>query len=159
MRNSLTLLAAGAALLGAPAIAQVGGVVGGTVDTTAQVGTGAVGNTVGNVTGQLGNSVDRADGAVNGAIDSAKLTAATREQVRAGAQITDAKGNSIGTVQSLDGDNAVVVDGGKLYNIPLAALYSKANSVTGPLVTKLSRAEIAAHAHGSAQASADAKSH
>ncbi|MBD3734635.1 MAG: hypothetical protein IE934_18225 [Sphingopyxis sp.] len=112
-----------------------------------------------NVTGQLGNSVDRADGAVNGAIDSAKLTAATREQVRAGAQITDAKGNSIGTVQSLDGDNAVVVDGGKLYNIPLSALYSKANSVTGPLVTKLSRAEIAAHAHGSAQASADARSH
>ena len=90
MRNSLTLLAAGAALLGAPAIAQVGGVVGGTVDTTAQVGTGAVGSTVGNVTGQLGNSVDRADGAVNGAIDSARLTAATREQVRAGAQITDA---------------------------------------------------------------------
>ena len=28
-------------------------------------------------------------------------------------QITDAKGNSIGTVQSLDGDNAVVVDGGE----------------------------------------------
>ena len=158
MRKSLTLLAAGAALLGAPAIAQVGGVVGGTVDTTAQVGSGAVGNTAGNVTGQVGDTVDRADSVVNGTIDSTKLTAATREQVRAGAQITDVKGNSIGTVQSVDGDNAVVVDGGKLYNIPLSALYSKANSVTGPLVTKLSRAEIAAHVHGSTQGSAEVKS-
>ena len=32
--------------------------VGGTVDTTAQVGTGTVGNTVGTVTGRVGSGVD-----------------------------------------------------------------------------------------------------
>jgi hypothetical protein len=150
MRKALTLIAAGAAALAAPAIAQVG--VGGTVDATVGAGTGPVGGTVGAVTDQVGDTVDRVDGTVNGTIDETKLVIAAREQVRAGAQVTDIAGNSVGTVQSIDGDNAVIVDGGKLYNIPLAALYSKANSVTGPLVTKLSKAEIRANAHGSAAA-------
>ena len=146
MRKALTLIAAGAAALAAPAIAQVG--VGGTVDATVGAGTG----TVGAVTDQVGDTVDRVDDTVNGTIDETKLVVAAREQVRAGAQVTDTAGNDIGTVQSIDGDNAVIVDGGKLYNIPLAALYSKADSVTGPLVTKLSKAEIRANAHGSAAA-------
>ncbi len=148
MRKALTLIAAGAAALAAPAIAQVG--VGGTVD--AAVGTGSATGTVGNVTDQVGDTVGRVDDTVNGTIDETKLVVAAREQVRAGAQVTDTAGNDIGTVQSIDGDNAVIVDGGKLYNIPLAALYSKADSVTGPLVTKLSKAEIRANAHGSAAA-------
>ena len=146
MRKPLTLIAAGAAALAAPAIAQVG--VGGTVDATVGAGTG----TVGAVTDQVGDTVDRVDDTVNGTIDETKLVVAAREQVRAGAQVTDTAGNDIGTVQSIDGDNAVIVDGGKLYNVPLAALYSKADSVTGPLVTKLSKAEIRANAHGSAAA-------
>ncbi len=148
MRKALTLIAAGAAALAAPAIAQVG--VGGTVD--AAVGTGSATGTVGNVTDQVGDTVGRVDDTVNGTIDETKLVVAAREQVRAGAQVTDTAGNDIGTVQSIDGDNAVIVDGGKLYNIPLAALYSKADSVTGPLVTKLSKTEIRANAHGSAAA-------
>ena len=152
MQKALTFLAAGAAILAAPALAQVGGTVGGSVDTT--VGTGPVagtaGNVTGQVTGQVGKTVEHVDGAVNGAIDSTKLVAATREQVRAGAQVTDTQGNSVGTVQSIDGANAVIVDGGKLYNIPLAELYSKADSVTGPLVTKLPKAEIRARVQGGA---------
>lgn len=148
MHKALTLLAAGAAILATPALAQVGGTVGGSVDTT--VGTGPVADTVGNVTGQVGKTVEHVDGALNGAIDSTKLVVATREQVRAGAQIVDTKGNSVGTVQSIDGANAVIVDGGKLYNIPLAEVYSKADSVTGPLVTKLPKAEIRARVQGSA---------
>lgn len=144
MRKALTLIAAGAAILATPAIAQVGG----SVDATVGAGAGPLAGTVGDVTGQVGNTVGRIDGAVNGTIDSAKLVVATREQVRAGAQVTDTAGNSVGTVQSVDGDNAVIVDGGKLYNIPLAALYSKADSVTGPLVTKLSKTEIRARVHG-----------
>ena len=142
MHKALTLFAAGAAILAAPAFAQVGG----NVDATVGAGT------VSNLTGQVGNSVDRVDGAVNGTIDSTKLVAATREQVRAGAQITDTQGNSVGTVQSIDGANAVIVDGGKLYNIPLAEIYSKADSVTGPLVTKMARSEIRASVHGGAAA-------
>lgn len=152
MHKALTLFAASAAILAAPAFAQVGGVVGGSVDATVGAGTGPAAGTVNDLTGQVGNTVDRADGVVNGTIDSTKLVAATREQIRAGAQITDTQGNSIGTVQSVDGANAVIVDGGKLYNIPLAEIYSKADSVTGPLVTKMARSEIRASVHGGAAA-------
>lgn len=152
MHKALTLFAVGTAILAAPALAQVGGVVGGSVDATVGAGTDPAAATVNNLTGQVGNTVDRVDGAVNGTIDSTKLVAATREQVRAGAQITDTQGNSVGTVQSIDGANAVIVDGGKLYNIPLAQIYSKADSVTGPLVTKMARAEIRANVHGGAAA-------
>lgn len=152
MRKALTLFAASAAILSTPALAQVGGVVGGTVDTTAQVGTGTVGNTVTGVTGQIGDTVDRVDSAANRKLDATKLTLATREEVRAGATVTDRTGNSIGTVQSIDGDNAVVVDGGKLYNIPLGSLYSQAEGATGTLVTKLPRADIKARAQGEAKA-------
>ncbi|WP_428679415.1 hypothetical protein [Sphingopyxis sp.] len=50
------------------------------------------------------------------------------------------------------GGTAVIVDGGKLYNVPLAEIYSKADSVTGPLVTKLAKAEIRARVQGGAEA-------
>lgn len=152
MRKAFTLVAAGAAILAAPAIAQVGGVVGGTVDTTAQVGTGTVGNTATRITGQVGNTVDRVDGTVNRKLDATNLTLATRDQVRAGAQVTDGTGNSVGTVQSIDGDNAIVVGGGKLYNIPLASLYSQTEGVTATLVTKLPRADLKARVQGEAKA-------
>ena len=52
----------------------------------------------------------------------------------------------------LAGDNAIVVDGGKLYNVPLSALYSQADSVTGPLVTKLPKADLSVRAAGAAEA-------
>lgn len=142
MRMGLLLVAGTAALSAAPVLAQVGG----SVDTT--VGAGPVTGAVKDVTGQLDSTVGRLDGAVNGTIDSTKLVIATREQVRAGAQVTDTHGNSVGTVQSLDGENVVIVDGGKLYNIPLAELYSRADSVTGPLVTKLPRSAIRARVQG-----------
>lgn len=150
MNKAFALAAAGAAILAAPAIAQVGGVVGGTVDATAGVGTGTVGNVVNGTTDRVGKTVDRVDGTVNGAVDSTKLSLATRDQIRTGVQITDRAGNSVGTVQSIDGENAVVVDGGKLYNIPLGTLYSKAEGATGSLVTKLPRADIAARAQAGA---------
>lgn len=152
MRKAFILIAGSAAILATPALAQVGGVVGGTVDTTAQVGTGTVGNAVTGVTGQVGNTVDQVDGSVNKKLDATKLTLATRDQVRAGAQITDGAGNGIGTVQSIDGDNAIVVDGGKLYNIPLGSLYSQAEGAAGTLVTKLPRADIKARVQGEAKA-------
>lgn len=112
MRKTMMIFAAGTALLAVPAFAQldVGGAVGGTLG--AQVDPGAtVGNTVDRVTQPVGDTVDRVDGTVNRTADATKLTLATREEVRAGVQVTDTRGKSIGTVQSIDGDNAVVVDG------------------------------------------------
>ena len=105
MHKALTLLAAGAAILAVPALAQVGGTVGGSVDTT--VDTGPVAGTVGNVTGQVGKTVEHVDGAVNGAIDSTKLVVATREQVRAGAQIVEER--VIGAARG-DHDHRIAAD-------------------------------------------------
>ena len=149
MRKTLMTLAAGAAIVAVPAVAQVG--LGGAANLNAGAALDPAA-TVGGVTDRVGQTVDSVDGAANDAVDSAKLTLATREQVRAGAQVTDAKGGSIGTVQGIDGDNAIVVDGGKLYNVPLSALYSQADSVTGPLVTKLPKADLSVRAAGAAEA-------
>ena len=95
MRKTLMTLAAGAAIVAVPAVAQVG--LGGAANLNAGAALDPAA-TVGSVTDRVGQTVDSVDGAANDAVDSAKLTLATREQVRAGAQVTDAKGASIGTV-------------------------------------------------------------
>ncbi|MGB3318438.1 MAG: hypothetical protein WA978_06840 [Sphingopyxis granuli] len=157
MRKTMMIFAAGTALLAVPAFAQldVGGAVGGTLG--AQVDPGAtVGNTVERVTQPVGDTVDRVDGTVNRTADTTKLTLATREEVRAGVQVTDTKGKSIGTVQSIDGDNAVVVDGGKLYNVPLSSLYRQADGAAGTLVTKLPKAGLEARGSAEGETNADA---
>ncbi|WP_152998600.1 hypothetical protein [Sphingopyxis sp. H115] len=85
------------------------------------------------------------------AADAANLTLATREQVRPGAQIHSTDGQSVGTVQSIDGDTAIVVRDGALYNIPLAAIYHGAVGSSHGLVTKLSSAEIEARTAAAAE--------
>lgn len=143
MRPALVLLAAGTAFLATPALAQLGaGDVG--VGTQVGVGTGNAGGTLGNVSDRLGNTVDRMDGAIDQTVDAANLKIAAREDVRAGAEIRDAGGTNIGTVQSVEGDVAVVIKGGKLYNVPLSEIYRDASGKTRGLVTKLSRVEIKA---------------
>jgi hypothetical protein len=47
-------------------------------------------------------------------------------------------------VQSIEGDTAVVIRGGKLYNVPIAQVYHGMVGKTHALVTKLSSAEIEA---------------
>lgn len=159
MRTTLILLAAGSAALATPAFAQVGGVAGQvTGDVTGQVNPGEVASdTVGRVTQPVGDVVDQTDDMVNDTVDSANLKLATQDQVRAGANVTDMNGNSIGTVQSVDGDNAVVVSGGKLYNIPLSELYSKADGAAGSLVSKLPKDSLTLHAGADAGADADVR--
>ncbi|HMO74132.1 MAG TPA: hypothetical protein PKD99_15755 [Sphingopyxis sp.] len=147
MRKTLAILAAGAALAAAPALAQLGGVadvqVGGRVGADAGVDPAA---TVGDVTTRTGDIVDRLDDRVGRTVDDASLTLATREQVRAGVEVRDAGGNSVGTVQSVEGDTAVLVRGGKLYTIPLSELWHDTSRAASGLVTKLTRTEIQARA-------------
>lgn len=153
MRKIYATLAAGAALIAVPALAQLG--VGGAADVQVGANTGnVVGGTLNSVTQPVSDVVDHADAAVNKAVDTSKLTLATREQVRAGAEIKDTSGTSIGTVQSVEGDTAVVVKGGKLYNVPLASLYHSAADGAHALVTNLSRAEIQAHTTASVEGGA-----
>ena len=147
MHKSLTLLSAGAALFAAPALAQVvgvGGQVGGQVGVDAGAQLGTAGD-------RLAGTVDRVDTTLNRTVDATNLSIASREQVRAGAEIRDGSGSSIGTVQSVEGDTAVVVRGGKLYNIPLSEIYRDASSTTTRLVTKGARADIKARAAAGAE--------
>lgn len=151
MRKTFAIMAAGAAILATPALAQLGGVA--DVNVGGQVGVdpgNSVGNTLGTVTDRVGDTVEKVDGTVNHAADHSNLTLATREQVRAGAEVRDSSGTSVGTVQSVEGNTAVVVRGGKLYNIPLASLYNSASGKAKGLVTKLPHAEITARANAGA---------
>ncbi len=146
MRKAFALLTVAPALLAYPAFAQLAPDGSANVNLVGKVGLngGAVDAAVDGVTNPVRGTVDRADGAVSKTVDAANLTLATREQVRAGAELYDTSGNSVGTVQSVEGDTAVVVRGGKLYNVPIAQIYHGAVGATHGLVTKLSAAEIQA---------------
>lgn len=139
MRKPLALLMLTPALLAGPALAQLAPDGVANVNLVGQVGLGgnAATSPVAGTVGQVGDTVGKA-------VDAANLTLATREQVRAGAELYDTSGNSVGTVQSVEGDTAVVIRGGKLYNVPLAEIYHGLVGATHGLVTKLSRAEIQA---------------
>ena len=151
MRNApavirVALLTVAPAFLAAPALAQPAPDGSANVNLVGQVGLngGAVNAAVDGLTNPVGGTVDRLDGTVNKTIDATSLTLATREQVRAGAEIYDTSGNSVGTVQSIEGDTAVVIRGGKLYNVPVAEIYHGAVGASHGLVTKLSSSEITA---------------
>lgn len=155
MRKAFALLTVAPALLAFPALAQTASAPapaqlapdGSTnINLVGKVGLkgGAVDAAADGVTNPVGGTVDRVDSTVGKAVDTANLTLATREQVRAGAELYDTGGNSVGTVQSVEGDTAVVVRGGKLYNVPIAQIYHGAVGATHGLVTKLSSAEIQA---------------
>ena len=146
MRKAFALLTVAPALIAFPAFAQLAPNGSANVNLVGKVGLkgGAVQDPVDGVTNPVGNTVGKVDGAVGKAVDAANLTLATREQVRAGAELYDTGGNSLGTVQSVEGDTAVVVRAGKLYNVPIAQIYHGAVGATHGLVTKLSTAEIQA---------------
>lgn len=146
MRKALALLIAGPVFLAVPALAQLAPDGSANVNLVGKVGLkgGAVDAAVDGITNPVGGTVDRLDGTLNKTVDATSLTLATREQVRAGAELYDTSGNSVGTVQSIEGDTAVVIRGGKLYNVPIAEIYHGAVGATHGLVTKLSSAEIQA---------------
>jgi hypothetical protein len=144
MRKAFALLTVAPALLAFPAFAQTAPAQlapdgSANVNLVGKVGLngGAVQDTVDGVISPVGGTVGKA-------VDAANLTLATREQVRAGAELYDSSGNSVGTVQSVEGDTAVVVRDGKLYNVPVAQIYHGAVGATHGLVTNLSSAEIQA---------------
>lgn len=139
MRKPLALLTIAPALLAAPALAQPAPDGGANINLVGQVGLNGSA-----VTEPVAGTVGKAGDGIGKAVNAANLTLATREQVRAGAEIYDTGGNSVGTVQSVEGDVAVVIRGGKLYNVPIAEIYHGAVGAAHGLVTKLSRAEISA---------------
>ena len=153
MRKAFALLTVAPALFAYPVFAQLAPDGSANVNLVGKVGLkgGAVQDPVDGVTNPVGNTVGKVDGAVGKAVDAANLTLATREQVRAGAELYDTGGNSLGTVQSVEGDTAVVVRGGKLYNIPLSDIYHDASGTANGLVTRLWSGEIKARAVAGAE--------
>lgn len=143
VRSLMLLAAAPAMLTAAPLFAQISSDGVANVNLVGQVGLN--GNAaVGAATDPVADLANPVDSTVGKTVDAANLTLATREQVRAGAEVYDTGGKSVGTVQSIEGDTAVVIRGGKLYNVPIAQIYHGAVGETPALVTKLSNAEIEA---------------
>lgn len=149
MRHPLVLLAAGTALIAAPALAQLGADGVANVNLVGQVRANPA-DTVSGLTEPVGDTVERVDRTATKALDPATLTLATREQVRAGAEIHDSGGNSVGTVQSVDGGTAIVVRDGTLYDVPLSEIYHNAADPAHALVTRLPGASIKARASAGA---------
>jgi hypothetical protein len=145
MRTSFKIAAvAAAALIAVPALAQIGVGVGARAD----VGVDA-GRVVDGVGRTVDRTVDRADRTVNDTL-SRDLVVASRTDVRSGVVVRDGRGGRVGTVQSVSGNTAVVVQGNRTYRVPLSALYRSGRG----LVTSLSRAELRASADARASARA-----
>ncbi len=156
MKKVMNFMAVGAALAALPAAAQIN--VGGAANANVGAQPGAiVGDTVNQVTEPVGDVVDHADHQLNKTVDAAQLSVAAREDVRAGATITDMNGTNLGTVQSIEGDMAVIVDGGQLYNVPLSSLYRNATDQTGALISKAVPSAVEAEAEADAEVEADAR--
>jgi hypothetical protein len=159
MRYPVRYLALGAALAATPALAQLGVNLGGQAGAGLNVG-GVVnpGAAVGGVTGSLDrtvNHVDHAvDGTINGALDG-DLRVATAADLQSGAVVRDKHGHSIGVVQSVDGNAALVARNGRQVHVPLAALYRSSSG----LMTSLTKTQVNAMFAASANAGASASAH
>jgi len=151
MRKSLGFIALVAAFGAAPAVAQVNVGVGGDVGIGTRVGVDS-GRTVDTVRGTLDRTVDAADRTVNRTLTS-DLRLATSADVRAGIVVRDRRGRRVGTVHSVHGGAAVVVQGNRRMHVPLSSLY---RGTTG-LVTSLSRSQLRASATAEASAGVRAR--
>lgn len=165
MRIAISLVASAAALAAAPALAQInvglggqggaglgvqvpGASVGGAGQVGTQVGVGVdTRGTIGSVTGRLDSTVNRVDRTVNSTLDR-DLRLATSADLTAGAVVRDNRGHRIGTVQSVHGNTAMIVNAGRMFHVPISALYRGSKG----LVTSLTRTQIQASATAQAGA-------
>ena len=155
MRISTSILALGALLVSNSALAQVNlGVLGGAgANANANVGAGvSADGLIGGVAGAVDRTVNAADRTANGAL-AGNLRLATRTDLRAGTEVRDSRGRRVGTVQSIHGSTAVVVQGNHAFHVPVAALYRGARG----LVTSLTSTQLHATATANAKANAHAQ--
>jgi len=134
-----------------PAAAETGAAVGSTVNGGVDATVDPAG-TVSSATGRVGNVVNRADSAAQNRVDATSLSLATAQQLQSGIKVRDSQGHMIGTVQRVDGSNAVVVSGS--YNVPVSQLYAKSAGKVNEVVSKVPKASLTAQANASANGSA-----
>ena len=143
----------GAAAISTPATAQlvnVGGSGGVNVGAGANVGTD-LGRTLDTLAPTVDRTVNSVDRTANRTLQN-DLRLATAADLQAGATVRDNRGHSVGTLQSVNGNVAVVVEGNRSLNVPLAQLYRSGKG----LVTKLTREQLSASAQAGASADAGA---
>ena len=110
----------------------------GTGTTGTQTGTGATTGTGGQASG----------GAQSGSAGAGSLTPVTQAEVRTGATVRDQSGRTVGTVQSVNAEGAVISTGTASAIIPFNGLARSANG----LVTSATRADIEGAAKSQPQA-------
>jgi hypothetical protein len=157
MRKLAYFAAAAAAIVAAPAAAQLGtglgAGVGANVGTGVQVDTArTLGGVVDTVDRTANRTVDAADRAATRTINGTNLTLVTSNQVTAGTEVRDSRGQRIGTVSGIDGNAAVVVSGQRTYHVPLAQLYRRTSGTARYLVTSIPRAQLTGHVNAQANA-------
>lgn len=161
MRKTIALLAATATLsIAAPALAQLGGTVGnatGSIGSTTGTAVGATagttldtGKAVDQTLDRAGTAVHQADGTVQQQVDRTAMRAVASGDLQTGLKVTDSEGKSIGTVQSVSGDTAVIADGSKVYNVPVSDLYAKGSGKVKKVSTLVPRASLDTQAKAAA---------
>ena len=152
-RNTLLTAAAAAAILAAPAMAQVGVDVGSTTDVGATVQTPPASGNLDAVQDTVDSTRDTAEDAVDTATDTAadatpdaNADATVSAELKAGAEVRDPAGDLVGTVESVSAEGAVVATGESRVVIPAASF---AKNDRG-LVIAMSKAELDAAAKAAA---------
>ncbi len=152
--RKITLLAASAAMLAAlPAAAQLAGPIGGPLGTTVNAGVNTTVNTApvtDTVLNTAARTVDTTQRVADQTMGTTSLVLVTRAQVRTGLVVRDARGQRIGTVSRIDGNSAVVVEGRRMYHVPLSALYRRTTGAAGNLYSSIPRAQLTAHVNAKA---------
>jgi hypothetical protein len=150
MRISTSILALGALLASAPTLAQVS--AGGTVSAGTGINAGGSTTAAGRIVSVTDRIVSVGSRTVNGGLANG-VRVASRTDLRTGAEVRDSNGVRLGTVQSLHGNRAVIVNGSRAFHVPFGNIY---RSTLG-LVTDLSTPQLqtTARIHVKTKAKAD----
>lgn len=159
--RKITFLAASAAVLAAmPAYAQLVGPISGTLGTSVKAGVNTTvdtARTTDAVLNTAARTVDTTQRVADRVIDNTDLVLVSRSQVRTGLVVRDTRGQRIGTVTAVDANSAVVVQGRRMYHVPLAALYTRTTGTAGSLYSTVPRAKLTAHVATRAQLNSAAR--
>ena len=143
--KTATILSIGAALAALPAIAVAQAPASPSATTGRTSASGAVS------TAPAGAAMsDTTSAAVTGRTSASAATpqtAAASGKVAAGATVMDTKGGVVGTIESVNGDLAVLDTGANKVNLPLSSF---AAGTSGPIIA-MTKAEVDAAASGAAQ--------
>lgn len=152
MRISTSILALGAVVASAPALAQVS--AGGTVSAGSGINAGGSTTAAGRIVGVNDRNVSVASRTVNGALANGVRLAA-RTDLRTGAEVRDSNGVRLGTLESLQGNKAVVVQGNRAFHVPIGIIYRTTRGLVTDRTTPQLQTTARIHVKAKAKVKAD----